>query len=88
MGILPTNLKEITRTRVDSVWQKGSPLKYHYKTISCEQCKLPQQQAIVVSVGWSWRSGCDDCNCRLNYWDETDEQIKISFDRYSIRVNV
>lgn len=75
---IPKHLKHIAKTRSDLVFTQGSPRTQKYTTISCENCEIVCEEAVVTSVGLSWRSGwvllCKECYRNLNIWKETDEQ--------------
>lgn len=87
---LPKKLKECVKRRYELVWSRESPLSMKYETLECENCNKSLKEAVVLSIGLSWRSGwlilCDECYRKLNYWDETEEQQNKMMDRYRVRV--
>jgi hypothetical protein len=50
-----------------------------------------QEQATVLSTGYSWRSGwvilCDPCYRSLDCWKESPEEMDAAIERYRIRVD-
>lgn len=87
---IPKHLQNTAKTRLETVFVQGSPLKQKYTTLSCENCEIVCEDAVITSVGFSWRSGwiilCKECYKNLNIWEETDERQKQSIERNLVRV--
>jgi hypothetical protein len=90
--LIPKHLKAFARTRNELVFAQGSPLTQKYTALSCENCEAICEEAVVTSVGLSWRSGwlllCKKCYKTLNFWEETDEQQSKSIERNLVKVLV
>lgn len=90
--LISTHLRTIAKTRSEIVFSQGSPLKQQYTSLACENCETLCDEAIVTSIGFSWRSGwlllCKKCYHTLNIWEETHEEQSKSIERNLVRVCV
>ncbi len=84
-------IRDIARKRTEQVWTQGSPLSTLYETLSCELCQQDIQEAVCLSVGYSWRSGwvflCDKCYYSTNYWEEDEATLKNNYNKYCVQVS-
>lgn len=83
-----SNLRILARKRLERCWVNGTPLRKTYKNLYCEICNIDCEKCVILSMGYSWRSGwvflCSDCYRNLNYWKEEIENMNISINEYTV----
>lgn len=88
--ILSKKLKTFAKPRRELVFDQGSPLTQKYINLSCENCDNGCEQAVVTSIGLSWRNGwiilCEKCYRSLNIWEETEEEQNRAIKNNSVSI--